>query len=136
MRIHGSHGRVTFATGSPPMVVASLNKWSLNMTRDRVDVTCFEDTNKVYVQGLPDIKGAFGGFYDAGDGSPLAGGNLALFDAVEGEAPVLLNLFPSSAALERYWEGLAYLDASIDVAANGAVSVSGNFGAAGAWTRH
>jgi hypothetical protein len=136
MRIHGSHGRVAIADGSPSVVLASINKWALNRTRDRADVTCFEDLNKVYVQGLPDIKGTLGGFYDAGDGSPLSGGNLALFDAAEGEVPVMLNLFPSSLFLERYWSGLAYLDASIDVAANGAVAISGTYAAAGAWTRH
>jgi len=134
MRIHGSKGSVALGVGSPALVVASLNKWALNLARDRVDVTAFGDSNKQYVQGLMDVKGTFAGFYDAGAGSPLDG-NLSLFDAADGDVPVTLVLTPSDDAPTHYWTGLAYIDASIDVAANGAVTIAGSFAAAGPWTR-
>ena len=46
------------------MAVGALNAWTLDMTRDKVDVTCFGDTTKQYVVGLPDTKGTFGGWWD------------------------------------------------------------------------
>jgi hypothetical protein len=133
MRIHGSKGKVEL--GSPPALIASLNSFNLNMARDRVDVTAFQDTNKQYVQGLPDISGDYAGFYDAGAGSPDTG-NLTLFDVAEGDESVLLTLTPSSAATTHYWSGLAFLDASVSVSATGAVTISGSFVAAGPWTRN
>lgn len=137
MRFHGSKGQVALIDTSPAVVLASLNKWTLDMARDRVDVTSFGDTNKVYVQGLPDIKGTIGGFYDAGDGgSPAGGGNLELFDIAEGDEAVTLRLMPSTVTPERFWSGSAFIDASIDVAANGAVTINGSFVAAGAWSRN
>ena len=57
---------------------------------------------------------------------------------------VLTFAAPSSAATERQWlagvatvkwSGPAWLDASIDVPADGPITVSGDFVAAGAWTR-
>lgn len=136
-RMHGSHGSVEMGSpGSPTTSIASLNAWSLSMARDRVDVTAFGDTNKQYVQGLPDIKGTFGGFYDHAAGSPDTGNAAVLFDAAEGSTAVLLKLFPSSLDATSYWSGEAYIDASIDVSATGAVTISGSFVAAGDWTRY
>jgi hypothetical protein len=133
MRIHGSKGSVELGV-SPPVVIASLNSFNLNMSRDRVDVTAFQDTNKQYVQGLPDISGDYSGFYDAGEGSP-DNGNLVLFDVAEGDSAVVLKLTPSTLASGNYWSGLAFLDASVAVSATGAVTISGSFVAAGPWSR-
>lgn len=136
-RMHGSKGSVEMdsaGVGSPMAVIASLNQWTLSMARDRAEVTAFGDTNKQYVQGLPDIKGTFAGFYDPGAGSPDEG-NAVLFDAAEGTVAVTLKLIPSTLDPTKYWTGLAYLDTAIDVSANGAVSLSGSFVAAGDWQR-
>ena len=134
-RKHGSKGQVALIDSSPAVVLASLNRWTLDTARDRVDVTSFGDTNKVYVQGLPDIKGTLGGFYDPGEGSPLAGGNLEIFEISEGEEAVALRLMPTTAMPDLFWSGPAFLDASIDVSATGAITISGSFVAAGAWAR-
>lgn len=131
MRIHGSKGQVVLAD-SPEVILASLNAWSLDMKRDRADVTSFGDTNKTYVLGLKDISGTLGGFYDSEDGS---GGNMDLFDVADGDDPVTLKLVPSTNASTHFWSGLAYLDASIQVSATGAVTISGSFVAGGAWSR-
>src|SRR5262249_44464334 len=127
-RIHGSHGQVMMdkTGGATAVAVASLNKWSLSMATDKVDVTCFGDTNKIYVQGLPDVKGSVGGFWDKTDRS--------LFEVAMGTVAASLKLIPSSLAATYFFSGLAWLDASIDVSADGAVSVSGDFVAAGPWT--
>src|SRR4030095_10117596 len=65
-RQHGYKGGVAIEpTGQNKDVeVCSLNNWTLDTTRDRVDVTCFGDPQKQYVQGLSDLKGTFAGIWD------------------------------------------------------------------------
>lgn len=125
MRYHGKTGSVSL--GSPAVPVISLNKWTLSAATDKVDVTAFGDTNKQYVQGLPDLKGNVSGWFDDQED--------ALFVAADATAPVSLELMPVAGVATIKWSGLAWLDASIDVPANGAITVSGDFVAAGPWTR-
>lgn len=128
-RYHGSKGAVYGSTSAGGAIakIASLSKWSLNKSTDKVDVTAFGDANKQYVQGLADIKGSLSGFWDSADDS--------LFDGAESTDGVVLYLYPSAAYPNAYFYGPAWLDASIDVAVSGAVTVSGNYVAAGAWGR-
>lgn len=125
MRHHGKKGTVKI--GSPATLVLSLNKWSLDLATDKADVTAFGDTNKQYVQGLPDLKGSVAGWFDDQED--------ALFTAADATAPVALELMPDSSVTGIKWGGPAWLDASIDCPANGPVTVSGDFVAAGPWTR-
>jgi hypothetical protein len=114
--------------GTPAVRVASLNKWTLNAATDKADVTCFGDTNKQYVVGLKDIKGSLAGCFDDAED--------ALFVAADADVPVDLELAPvDSLATTLNWKGPAYVDASIDVPANGAITISGDFVAAGDWVR-
>lgn len=127
MRYHGKKGQVKLgADTATATAVASLNKWSLNAATDKADVTAFGDTNKQYVQGLPDLKGSLGGWFDDAEE--------AMWEAAEGGIPVFLELLPASDKTVK-WSGLAYLDCSIDVPATGPVAISGDFVAAGPWTR-
>jgi len=132
-RIHGSHGEVSVDRTDPPtgtptyVVIASLNKWSCSFARDRADVTCFGDTTKQYVQSLPDVKGSVGGFVDTDEQT--------LFDIAFGETKVMLKLVPSSLVSTFFFSGLAFLDASIDVPATGAATVTGTFVGAGDWAK-
>jgi hypothetical protein len=113
--------------GATTVAVADLNAWSLDQARDSVDVTAFGDVNKQYVLGLPDVKGTYGGWWNSAS-SP------ALFEVAGGVVPVMLNLVPAIDEPAFFFEGLAYLDASIEVASDGGVAISGNFVAAGPWT--
>lgn len=113
--------------GSTPVVVASLNTWSLDLKRDRADATCFGDTNKVAVQGLPDYQGKLEGIWDEAV-SP------ALFEVALGEVAAFLKLIPSDLAPTYFFSGLAYLDTGIEVAHDGAIKVKGTFAGAGPWT--
>jgi hypothetical protein len=126
-RRHGSTGEMAIdPTGTTTYVtVASLNSWTLDQTRDKVDVTAFGDTNKQYVVGLPDTKGTFGGWWDETT-TPTE-----IFDVAGSTTPVGLKLTPSMIAPTYFASGLAYLDASIDVKSDGAVSISGEWVAAG-----
>jgi hypothetical protein len=105
--------------------VASLSSWSLNRQSDKIDVSSFQDANKTYVQGLPDLRGSFAGFWDDSE--------TKLFAAASSTAAVRMYLYPSSAAMTRYASGLAWLDASIDVGVSDAVKVSSDFVAGGSW---
>jgi len=126
MRYHGKKGSVSM--GTPAVAVASLNKWTLNAATDKADVTAFGDANKQYVVGLKDLKGSLSGWFDDTED--------ALFAAADLDTPVELELAPvDTLATTLNWKGLAYVDASIDVPANGAISISGDFVAAGPWVR-
>lgn len=114
--------------GAVPVLIASLNEWSLDMAKDRVDVTCFGDTNKQKVTGLPDYSGTFGGFWDSAT-TPTA-----VFDVILGTVTPMLTLIPSSLEPTFLFSGLANLDGSIAVSATGAVTIKGKWDAAGPWT--
>lgn len=124
----GRYGTVKWdPAGVTPLLLIALNSWKLSLKQDFEDVTCFGDTNKVYVPGMRDISGTFGGFWDST--------NTALFDATESPTPGLLELAPNSTEAAYKFTGLAYLDADIDCSAKGAPKVTGTFKAAGAWTQ-
>jgi hypothetical protein len=130
-RLHGSGGEVRMnplgVAGVGAVAVASLNKWDLDLGTDKVKVTCFGDPNQVYVQGLPDIKGSYGGLYDPADG-------LVIFDVMFGTVKPYLALLPDRTTADVLFGGKALIDGKISVDANGAISIGGSFVAAGAWT--
>lgn len=134
-RIHGRHGSVEIVDSSPAIVLGSLNHWTGNFARDYVEVTAFGDEEKQWVPGLPNREGTLAGFYNLDVASPASGDSVPLFEAAEGDTPVTLKLVPSTLEPTHFWSGLAYLDTSIDVAVNGAVTLSGNWKGAGPWTR-
>jgi hypothetical protein len=128
-RRHGSKGEVMMdpTGGATTVIVAALNSWTLDLKRDRADATCFGDTNKQYVQGLPDIKGDITGIWDEAVSQ-------VLFDQALGEIAAMLKLIPSSVAPTYFFTGLAYIDAAIEVKHDGAITIKGSFAGAGPWT--
>jgi hypothetical protein len=128
-RYHGNKGIIYLSptkTGTAAPTV-SLTTWSIDMSTDTVEVTAFGDPNKVYVQGLKDIKGTIGGWFD--DTSD------AIFDAADSVDGCFLYLYPASTAPTKYWYGPAWMSASVDVDVKGAIGTNGTFVAAGAWGR-
>lgn len=131
--MYGSKGSIkadpTGVGGVTAVAVGSMASFTLNMARNKADVTSFGDLNLTYVQGLPDIKGTLGGWFDSDE--------MTIFDIALGDVACFLELIPSTIVTPTpiMWSGKAWLDASIDVKATGAVSVAGNFVAADAWTR-
>jgi hypothetical protein len=128
-RYHGKKGVIYIdPTGTGAAVQSvSLSAWTLDKATDKVDVTAFGDTNKTYVQGLPDVKGTISGWFDSADD--------ALFDASESANGCSLYLYPSSDAPTVFHAGPAWLDASIETPVGGAVSIKASFVARGAWVR-
>jgi hypothetical protein len=102
--------------------------WSLNRETDKIDVTAFLDSNKVYVQGLPDVKGDIEAFWDDTD--------TTLFTAASSTAAVRMYLYPSQDALTKYAYGLAWIDASMDCAVADAVKIKSSFVAGGSWSQN
>jgi len=128
-KYHGQGGVVYISTSGSgnATTTVGLSSWSLDMASDRVEVTSFEDLNKTYVQGKRDISGELSGFWtDTND---------ELFDASESTDGIKMYLYPSKDATSRYFYGPAWLDASIEVPADGAVTISGSFQANGSWGR-
>lgn len=133
-RIHGKNGQIYMdADGASPfayVLLSDLNAWTLDMSTDRVDTTAFGDTNKQRVSGLPDFSGTIGGWWNA----LATSGAIRYVDAVLAGIAVQLKLIPNSADATVFFSGLANIDAGINVPVSGAVSMSGNWDAAGNWT--
>jgi hypothetical protein len=130
LRRHGYKGSINIdETGALTTFapVASMNKWSISMKRERVDVTCFLDPNRVWAQGLSDVSGDLAGMWEA-----LA--SRALLDVMMGDVAVGLKLVPSELDPTAFFSGLAYLDGGMDVAVDGAITLNGSYVAAGPWT--
>ena len=129
MILTGRYGDVLYAEpatpAGTPVSIVSLNNWKASFATDYEDVTCFGDSNKVYVPGLMDISGTVGGFWNSEE--------LALFKAATATSPGTLKLVPNKNEPTFFWTGLAYLDAAIDCTLQ-APKVTGNFKAAGSWT--
>lgn len=123
----GRYGKVLYdpTAAGTPVAIISLNAWKGDFKTEYEDVTCFGDTNHVFVPGLKSIEGSVGGFWNSAE--------LALFEAADAATPGKLKLFPNETEALFYWTGLAYLDASIDCSL-AAPKVSGTFKAAGPWT--
>jgi len=133
----GRLGRVRYAPAgviSPGglATIISINAWSWSLKTDYEDVSCFGDTNKVYIPGLRDVGGTFGGFFNLSD--------LTIVHATSAESPGQIELThntsdttgsPLAAAV---FTGLGYMDADINCSVNGAPKLTSTFKAAGAWT--
>lgn len=114
----------TTGSGNASLMIG-LTEWSLNRATDKIEVTAFADTNKTYVQGLPDVSGSFRGFWDNTD--------TKLFTAAASTDGCKIYLYPSSNATGSYHYGPAWLDASMTTNVNGAVEISSDFVANGSW---
>ena len=123
----GRYGKVSFdpAGGNALAQIVSINNWAGDFKTDYEDVSCFGDTNRVYIPGLMDIGGKFGGFWNSAE--------LTLFKAAMSPTPGTLQLMPNTTEPTFFWQGLAYMDASIDCSLQ-APKVTGTFKAAASWT--
>jgi hypothetical protein len=121
--IHGRAGRLYVdLTGSGSAEpVANLKSWSIDFSTDRIDTTCFGDTNKKYTAGLPDASGDFGGFLD------IAGPQL--YTAAADGAARKFYLYPTTSSA-TYWFGTGLFDFHAEGAVDSSVDVSGTWAAA------
>jgi hypothetical protein len=124
----GRFGRIMMSTdlATPALTVVSLNSWDLNAAADRFEVTSFFDPNKVYVIGLRDRTGNFAGFWDDDESQ--------LWTGADSDDGVYLYAYPDiTNNPQDYGSGTAWVDASITVPVNGAITVQAQWAAAGAF---
>jgi hypothetical protein len=126
-KLHGRNGQIAIGSASPETVIGSLSAWTINFTRDKVDVTSFGDTNKTYLAGLKDVSGTFEGFFDTDYFRTL-------MDESDSDTGTRIQITPSTTVSGFYFQGPAWLDITSSGAVNDAVKVSGTFVANGAWT--
>lgn len=88
-------------------------------------MTSFGDKNKTYVQGLPDMKGTFKGYWNPEETKPFAAAK-----SVDG---CVVAVYPSADVPSAYATGPAWLDVSIDTPVNGPVTINASFAANGTW---
>ena len=119
--------------GAASEVLMSIKAFTVSLKTEKINVTCFQDQNRVYVPGMPDISGTLTGFWNSED--------MALVTAARATAPGFLELIPDSTDLSSggtpapfSFEGLAYLDAEINTDVEGAPELTGQILAAGPWT--
>jgi hypothetical protein len=103
--------------------VAFLNAWEINAETDKEDVTCFTDPNKIYVVGLPDASGSFGGFYDDG--------TVQTYSAASDGISRKFYLYPTSLDTQ-YWYGYIFPDFKASGKVDGPVEISSEWNAASA----
>lgn len=123
----GRNGVVYISTtgGGVATAVIKLNKWAVDSSTDKIPTTSFGDANKTYVQGLPDIKGSFSGFWDDTETKITTG--------AASTTGIVMYLYPSSQAPSKFKAGPAWLDQSIEVDVNGSINVNATFVANGSW---
>jgi hypothetical protein len=116
--------------GASGVALVSIKSWTLSLATEKINVTCFQDTNRVYIPGMRDISGSLAGFWNSDD--------MSLIEATALTEPGMLDLIPHTSdpdALGAHkFSGLAYMDAELDTDVEGAPALSGTFMAAGPWT--
>lgn len=124
----GRYGLVSWnpTGGSPVSPLISIKGWKGSFKTDKEDVTCFQNTNKVYIVGLQDAQGSIEGFWNSD--------NLELVAAAQATTPGMLELTPNTTEPGFTFSGLAYLDFDIDCMVTGAPKVTGTWVAADNWT--
>ena len=129
-RIHGRRGRLYAGIASDTAAaepVAFLDKYSLEFMTDRVDVTCFGESTKVYVAGVADASGSFSGFYDSATAQ--------LFTAATDGLARKTYIYPDTSSSGTYFFGTALFDFSMSTGVGEASTISGSWAAASAFAK-
>jgi hypothetical protein len=123
-RIAGRKGALyaNITSGGTAEPIAFLTEWSLDFTTNKIDVTAMQDTNMVYVGGLPDAAGSFSGWYDTATAQLYTA-------AVDGVARKFY-LYPTTDTTTQYWFGTMIADFNVASGVGEAVSMNGSFAAA------
>jgi|SRR5947207_823479 len=132
-RHHGRNGRIYLQAVNGSGVPSPLPfqaSWSINQATDRQDVTAFGDGNKVFVAGLPDSSGDFGGFLDDATSQTF----VAATDGLSRN----FYLYPDVVANPNnfYWFGPILVDGSADGAVGGPANFKATWSAAGPINRY
>jgi hypothetical protein len=121
----GRNARVYMAITSAGTAepIAFQSAWSLNATTDKIDVTAFGDAGHVYVGGLPDAAGTFGGWFDDATQQTYSA-------AVDGVARKAYFYPDIVASVGTYWFGTILPDFSMSAGVSDAISTTTSWAAA------
>ena len=110
------------SAASPPSRWCRSSRGRSSLATEKINVTCFQDTNRVYIPGMRDISGTLTGFWNSDD--------MSLIEATALTTPGCLELIPHSndpsAATPHNFSGLAYMDAELDTDVEGAPGAVGH----------
>jgi len=129
-RIHGRRGRLYAGIASDTAAaepVTFLDRYSIDFTVDKVDVTCFGESTKVYVAGIADASGSFSGFYD--------NATAQLFTAATDGLARKTYIYPDTSSSGIYFFGTALFDFSMSTGVGEAATISGSWAAASAFSK-
>lgn len=129
-RRHGRNARMYVQMGPTgnAVPIAFQTNWSMDASTDKVDVTAFGDTNKVYVAGLPGATGSYSGFLDS-DGNDL-------FEAAQDGIARKFYLYTDVLNdAGDYYFGTGFFDFSVATSVSGANTTSGSWSAASSVVR-
>lgn len=117
-----SHGRfsqlyVSITSGGSAAPLNHAGTWSLNLTTDKVEVTAFGDTQKVYVTGFADGTLSYSGFMSDSASSAL------IEAALDGQARKWYA-YPFNTT-GTYFFGTAFFDTTVGTDVQDAVTMEG-----------
>lgn len=123
-RIAGRNGVIYMGLSSAGTAepVTFLSNWALNFSTNKIDVTAFGDSSKVYVASLPDCQGTYSGFYD--------NATVQMYTAAVDGVARKFYLYPSTSLATQYFFGNGIFDMNIDSSVDGPVAIAGTIAAA------
>jgi hypothetical protein len=123
-RVHGRRGRVYLDVvgGGQAAPLPFVAVWSITFATDKQEVTALEDSNKIYVAGLPDSSGDWSGFYDDQSAQTYTA-------AIDG-LPRKFYLYPSTLIATTYFFGQILPDFKTQAAVGGATEMTASWNAA------
>lgn len=126
-RIHGQHGAlyvdISSGANGSAVLVSTLSDSKRSFATDAVEVTAYEDTNKVYVGGKPDASTTYTGFLDVNQ-------DQLWYPSRDGVARKFYDYIDTANNPNKYWFGTGIFDFAVEQSVSGAVTVTTNMKAA------
>lgn len=125
-RLHGKNAvlYMSINSGDAPTEVPFISNFVESLATDKAEATAYGDRNKVKLAGLPERSGTFDGFYDDSTVQMYTA-------AIDGLARTFYHYKNRNAMESDYTFGTAFFDVTVTTPVGDAVSISGNWDAAG-----
>lgn len=131
-RIHGQHGAlyvdISSGANGSAVLVSTLADSKRSFATDTVEVTAYEDVNKVYVAGKADASTTYTGFLDVNQ-------DQLWYPSRDGLPRKFYDYIDTTSNASKYWFGTGIFDFAVEQSVSGAVTVTANMKPASAITR-
>lgn len=122
-RRHGQNGRlyVDISSGGAgsAVLVSTIADSKRSFATDTVEVTAYEDTNKVYVAGKPDASATYTGFLDIAQ-------DQLWYPAQTGSARKFYDYIDVTNDPNKYWFGTGIFDFAVEQSTTTGIAVTTN----------